>query len=388
MPLHHFTKTLAKIFRFHAWLGTLLFIGLGSVPSWAQALKGVGFSVTHHAGQIIKHTEKLTFELPDISQGTELSFTFRTYGRQDWEAWRKYPILGLSLHHFSLGTDELGHAYGFYPFIDIPLWGGKGWKSFFQVGSGIAWLTRPYDRISNPNQNAIGSRVNNSAAIRIHGDFTLSPSWLLTGGFSFTHYSNGKAQIPNFGINIVGGSLGVQWTPSPLQANDYREATASKARLKKWGFSTYGAMAYREYFTDGGPRFPVYIGSAALLYQHNRINRFYAGLEYEYQEGLAVWSKLSWQDESEEERFKSASRVMVFIGEEFLYGPFAILLQAGTYWPNIGILIPNKVYTKLGMRYYLPKLPGSGARFFGGVYLKSHMITAEHISMGLGVTFD
>lgn len=388
MPYQDLQKTLIMLRKYPTWIWILLFLGLGIEPLGAQALKGVGFSVTHHAGQIIKHTEKLTFELPDISQGTEVSLTFRTYGRKDWEAWRKYPILGLSVHHFSLGTDELGRAYGFFPFIDIPLWHGKGWKSYFQLGSGIAWLTRPYDRITNPRQNAIGSKVNNSAAIRIHGDITLNPNWVLTGGFSFTHYSNGKAQIPNFGINIVGGSVGMQWTPRPLKAEDYREATTSKARLKKWGFSTHGAMAYREYFTDGGPRYPVYIGSAALIYQHNRINRFYAGLEYEYQEGLAVWSKLSWQDDSAQERFKSASRLMVFVGEEFMYGPWAILLQAGTYWPNIGILIPNKIYTKLGMRYYLPALPGSGARFFGGVYLKSHMITAEHISLGMGVTFD
>lgn len=355
---------------------------------YAQDRKGIGFTLANHTGGIIKHTEKLTFTPPAFSSGLEATTTFRTYGRKDWEAWRNYPILGLSAHWFNLGSDQLGHAIGFFPFVDVPLVHRPQWQIYFQVGSGIAWLSQRYDRIRNPLQNAIGSNVNNVSAFRIHVDYKLHPAWLLTGGFSFTHYSNGQAQIPNFGINVIGGMLGVQWTPRPLLPEDYQPAGMDKKALRKWGVSAHAGLALKEYFATGGPQYPVYIGSLAGLYQVSRINRFYLGIEYEFNKGVYTFSKLNWQHNSENERNWAASRIMAFVGEEFLFGDWAILLQAGTYLGNFGLLIPFPVYTKLAIRYYLPPLPKQRARFFGGVYMKSHMITAEYISVGLGMTLE
>lgn len=358
----------------------------GDLP--AQARKGMGLTLANHTGGIIKHTDKLTFTPPAFSTGLEASLTFRTYGRRDWEAWRNYPILGLSAHWFDLGSEQLGHSFGFYPFVDVPLLRRDKWQLFFQVGSGLAWLTRRNDRIRNPLQNAIGSNLNNVSAFRIHADWHLDPQWLLTGGFSFTHYSNGQARIPNFGINVVGGMLGVQYTPRPLTQEDFRPAAEPRTALRRWGLSTHAGMAFKEYFAVGGPRYPIYLGSIAGMYQLSRVNRLVLGVEYEYNEGVAVFSKLAWQHDTDRERHRAASRVMVFLGEEFLFGNWALLLQAGTYVGNIGELIPYPVFTRLAIRHYLPPLPGSGARFFGGVYLKSHVVTAEYISLGMGVTFD
>lgn len=369
-------------------LAILLWVAGNSGDLPAQGRKGMGFTLANHTGGIIKHTDKLTFTPPAFSTGLEASLTFRTYGRRDWEAWRKYPILGLSVHGFDLGSEQLGHSFGFYPFVDVPLLRRDQWQLFFQVGSGLAWLTRRNDRVRNPLQNAIGSNLNNVSAFRVHADWQLAPQWLLTGGFSFTHYSNGQARIPNFGINVVGGMLGVQYTPRPLTQQDFRPAAEPGTALRRWGLSTHAGMAFKEYFAVGGPRYPIYLGSIAGLYQLSRVNRLVFGVEYEYNEGVAVFSKLAWQHDTARERHRAASRVMVFAGEEFLFGDWALLLQAGTYVGNIGDLIPYPVFTRLSIRYYLPPLPGSGGRFFAGVSLKSHVVTAEYISLGMGVTFD
>lgn len=377
------------LLTFKVRLIILLFLFLSWSPiADAQLGKGVGFTLSNHSGGIIKHTEKLTFTPPAFISGLEAMATFRTHGRKDWEAWRNYPILGLSAHWFNLGTDQLGHSFGFFPFVDIPLIRRPQWQLFFQVGTGLAWLSRRYDRIHNPLQNAIGSKVNNVSAFRVHLDYNLNTQWLLTGGFSFTHYSNGQAQIPNFGINVVGGLLGVQWTPHPLASEDYREAGSLKKALRKWGISAHTGLAFKEYFAVGGPQYPIYMGSLAGLYQLSRVNRLYLGVEYEFNQGVYTFSKLSWQHNSDNDRFWASSRVMAFLGEEFLFGDWALLLQAGTYLGNVGLLIPKPVYTKLAIRYYLPPLQKHRARFFSGVYMKSHMITAEYISFGVGMTWD
>lgn len=341
-----------------------------------------------HAGGIVKHTSKLTFSPPGLCTGVELTGTWQSSGRRDWEAWRHYPVLGMSAHWFDLGTEELGQSMAVFPFVDVPLLRKTYGQLYFQVGSGLAWLTNPYDRLRNPQQNAIGSRLNNVSAFRIHVDVPIHASWRVSGGFSFTHYSNGQAQTPNYGINILGGMLGLQWTPVPLQPEDYKPASAPKTSLRSWGWSMHGGMAFREIYPVGGPRYPVYIGSLAGMYQLSRVNRLLFGLEYEYHRSQYVHSKLNWQNYDEASHHRAAGRVMVFGGEEFMFGSWAVLLQAGIYLPVLGEGVPFPVYTKLATRYYLPALPRSGARFFTGVYLKSHLVTAEYISLGMGVTFE
>lgn len=354
----------------------------------AQVPRGLGFTLSQHTGGIIKHTEKLTFTPPDYSAGAELSLTYRTHGRKDWEAWRGYPILGVAGHVFSLGSSELGRSIGGYPFVDIPLWRRQKGALFFQVGSGLAWLSARHDRVNNPGHNAIGSHVNNVTALRIHGDWQLAPQWVLTAGWSFTHYSNGQARIPNYGINIMGGMVGVQWTPAPLGPEDYRAAETDARPTRRWGWVGHAGAGMKEYFAIGGPQYPVYLGSAGVTYALTRINRLVAGLEYEYNAGVATFSKLSWQYDSGRERFWAASRIMVYGGEEFRFGPWALQLQAGTYLGRFSLLVPFPVYTRLAMRYYFPPARHLDGRMFAGVYLKSHMVTAEYIAFGLGMAVD
>lgn len=369
-------------------LTQLVLLVLTCTLAQAQDGKGMGLSLTSHTGYILKHTSKLTFTPPPVSSGLEFSFTHRTHGLKNWEAWNRYPIFGINAIWIDLGSDELGHAFGVYPFVDVPLFHHQNWSGYAQIGSGLAWLTRHFDRNSNPLNNAIGSNLNNSAAFRIHVDYQWRPEWLLTGGLSFTHFSNGQAQTPNYGINVLGGMIGAQWIPHPLTSSDFRPATEPRTPLRRFGLSTYANLAFREYFAFGGPRYPVFIASLAGLYQFSRINRLHVGLEYEYNQGIYTFSKLNWQIQGDNARRWAASRLMVFVADEFLFGNWAILVQAGTYIGGFGEFIPLPVYNKLALRYYLPYLPWTNARFFGGLTLKSHMITAEYIALGMGVTFD
>ncbi len=367
----------------------LVFIGLTlSLSLQGQTRKGIGLTLANHTGVILKHSDELTFTPPPITTGLEASFTYQTYGKQDWQAWNRYPILGINALWMNLGSEQLGHAFGVYPFVDVPLFVRESWSAYFQVGSGLAWLTRHFDRIRNPLHNAIGSHLNNTAAFRFHADYLVNPHWRITGGVSFTHFSNGQAQTPNYGINVVGGMVGARWIPHPLTREDYIPASEPNIPLRRWGFSTHSGIAFREYFAFGGPRYPIYIASMSGLYQLSRINRLYAGLEYEFNKGIYTFSKLNWQFEGDNARRWAASRLMVFVADEFMFGNWSVMVQMGTYVGGFGFLIPFPVYNKLALRYYLPYIPRTHARFYGGLTLKSHIITAEYISLGLGLTFD
>ncbi len=370
-----------------SWVWISILMVLASTAQ-SQTRKGVGFSLANHTGVILKHTSKLTFTPPPVTSGLEFSLTRRSYGKKDWEAWTHYPVFGINGIWMNLGSGQLGHAFAVYPFVDVPLVQRESWRAFAQIGSGLAWLTEHYDRIHNPYHNAIGSNLNNSAAFRLHADYRINPHWWLTGGFSFTHFSNGQAQTPNYGINVVGGMIGAQWSPNPLEKSDFLAAREPNIPRRRWGVSAGAHIAFREYFAFGGPRYPIYIGSIAGMYQFSQTNRLHGGFEYEFNKGIYTFSKLNWQFEGDNARRWAASRLMVFLADEFMFGNWSMTIQAGTYIGGFGFLIPFPVYNKLTLRYYLPCIPKTRSRFSLALMLKSHIITAEYISLGMGVTFD
>lgn len=359
-----------------------------AAQSCAQGVPGLGFSLAAHSGGIIVHTEKLSFEAPDHASGLEAGVVWHTYGRQDWAAWRGHPVLGLQMSWIDLGTEELGHALAVYPFIDLPLYSRPLWKIAFRVGCGVGWVSRPYDRLNNPANNGIGSPWNAAIPFRWLVTRRIGREWALQGGLTFTHFSNGAFRLPNYGINLAGVTAGVVWTPRPYVPEDLiPRGRAPKAR-RKWGLSAYGTVAWKEMFTVGGPQHRVYAGSLSGLWQLDRINRLMLGVEYEFHEGLYDLARLNWAFDSESDRRRAASRLAVYAGEEFLFGPLGLSLGLGAYVGDIGADKRAPVYSKLGLRWHFPSEPTAFGRLHVGVYLKAHLVTADYFGLGLGYTLD
>src|SRR5690349_15582849 len=126
-------------------------------------------------GILWRHTPKLTTTSGESLGGQELGIRFQTLGRRDWQVWQRYPSLGVSASHFSLGEGSHGQAYGLLPWVNIPIV-REGWfTANFRIGTGLAWVTRPYDWWDNPGQNAIGSHWNNITQFRLGGEAGLNP---------------------------------------------------------------------------------------------------------------------------------------------------------------------------------------------------------------------
>ncbi|MCB0624999.1 MAG: hypothetical protein KDC43_14065, partial [Saprospiraceae bacterium] len=77
-------------------------------------------------------------------------------------------------------------------------------------------------------------------------------------------------------------------------------------------------------------------------------------------------------------------RWMVFLADEFLFGSLGVMLQAGYYVSPKSVLISKPIYSKLGIRYYLPAVGKPATQFYAGIYLKAHAFTAEYIGLGMG----
>ena len=354
---------------------------------YAQKGKGISIESSFHWGKIIRHTPKLTIQIPANSFGTDLSISFQTYGKSSWHQLQNYPRWGVTLLYYHLGNTQLGDAYGVFPNLHLSILNKKRLQIELIGGIGIAYLSQSYDALSNPKNNAIGSKLNNVTAFKLNFLFRLSPNWSFTTAGSFTHFSNGAIKLPNLGINVAALNWGIKYSLNPVQSEEYLRYAISKKAIKRFGLSIHFDLALREFISYGGPKYPIYIGSIAAVYHFNKVNHLLLGIEYEFNKAVYNFGLHTFDFDSEATARRGATRWMIFLADEFLMGNFGILLQAGIYISKSSFLIPFPIYNKIGIRYYFPPIEKLKTQFYLSSSLKSHKINAAYIAFGIGARF-
>ncbi|MBK8554737.1 MAG: acyloxyacyl hydrolase [Lewinellaceae bacterium] len=338
---------------------------------------------------IWKHTPKITIETGVRHWSGELGVSFQTLGRRDWQAWHRYPVLGLSLLQVDLGQKSHGSATAFLPHLRVPLFRRPNWVLYFRMGTGVGYIRSPYDYFNNPGQNAIGSHWNNITQLRFSAEARLSGHLNAEAGAGLTHFFNGGMVLPNYGINLPGFFAGLRYSVQAIKPGDFRAAQGSKRPEKRWGVQVHGGLARVEYGAFDGPRYPIWMLSAAAYHQFNPNNRLLLGLDYEFNRAIYAWGLRSTGYRTELEAHKAATRLGLALADEILFGALGIQLHTGVY---IGPSTINRDllsiwYNKLGMFYYLPRIPQTMAQPRVGIYLKAHKAIAEYIALDVGCSF-
>lgn len=361
-------------------LATVLWLG---IPASAQS---PAIELVVHGGAVWRHTPKLTTRSGEILMGQEIGLRFQMTGRRDWHAWQRYPVLGASLVHFQLGEGSHGQTFGLLPHLSVPLVRRGAFTAFFRLGTGLARVSRPYDYFSNREQNAIGSHWNNITQFRLGAEWRLGGHLRLQTGAALNHFSNGASALPNFGINIPSAFMGLAWSPAPLRETDFQPAQTSKRPERRWGGTLQFNFANIEYGIFDGPKYAVPGGSAAIFYHFNRISRLLLGTDYEFNHAIYDFGLQSAEFASAAEARHGATRLAIFIADEFLFGAIGVQLQMGRYvGADMNRFVLKRNYSKLTTRVYLPRLFGTALRPHLGVTLKAHATTAEYISLNAGL---
>lgn len=341
-----------------------------------------------YRGSVWRHTPKLTTQTGEALFAQELGLRVQTTGRRDWQAWQRFPSLGASLAHFQLGAGSHGRAFGFLPWLNVPVWRSARFETNFRIASGVAYVTQPYDWWKNRQQNAIGSHWNNVTQFRISAEAALNSHARLLAGACFTHFSNGGIALPNFGINILSAWVGAAWSPQALRPAQFRQAGASrKVVSRRIGLLGQAGFTAVQIATFDGPKYPVWTGALSVFYRFNRLHRASAGLDVEHNHSIRVWGLHSARFADEVSARRGATRLAWFVGEEFLFGDIGIQLQVGRYFGRqMNAFVPKQVYSKLAMRYYLPERFGLFLQPFVGITLKAHAFTAEYMTLNAGIS--
>ncbi|NPA43771.1 MAG: acyloxyacyl hydrolase, partial [Chlorobi bacterium] len=130
--------------------------------------------------------------------------------------WRKaygYPSAGLGAIWMDLREPVLGRVGGIYAFMEFYAGPGHGrWRGVFLLGEGVAAVSRPYDKETNPKNVVFGSRwvhaFRAGAALRYRSPESHA-FW--EGGITLFHFSNGAWKTPNAGLNLPGLYVAGGW---------------------------------------------------------------------------------------------------------------------------------------------------------------------------------
>ena len=329
-----------------------------------------GFMINHHLEMKIFNAHFPAFE---INLGKE------TFGRERWQYQYNYPIIGVSYWYSQLGNSKyLGSANAVFPYVNYPIIRSGKAELNFRVGLGLAYITKPFDRLENYKYIAIGSHVN--AAINLMAEYRwrFNPRMNVAIGLSLMHFSNGSMKTPNYGINTPSLNLAFAYRLSKENSHQSKKLIPSLyifefPGTKSLDLSFGATVAYKDMGSEYARTFMIYNFFGSAMKQFTNKSSAGIGFDLTYNESDFYFAKLNnitYQNKSELWRFGIVPAYQISMSKLSYNFGLGIYIR--------GKMAPNSTYFKLGLQYqFTPRL-------FANLTLRTHFGQADFLGIGIG----
>lgn len=329
-----------------------------------------GFEYRQKVGFLIAH-RSLMAHLPQApAVAGEFSYIYRTAQKKTWHQAYRQPLIGGTLFFGSVGNNQvLGRFTGLYGFVELPIIKAKRYRLDFKFATGAGYTNRPFDPVLNPDNVAIGSRLNAMMCFALKQSYRFENIGV-TLGIDMTHFSNASFQMPNLGVNVPYLSVGVQrfFKPTGQQSE--------QMELLKPDFSMglRGIISGKEMNPKGVGRFPVYAASVFARKNFSPKAGLEVSLDFIYK--MSLLSHPSYPHAAGLDPLQ----IGLFVGYVQPFDRLHFIYGVGTYLRDV--LHPDEsVYIRLGSRYALTKNLELCAT------LKTHYAKADYMEFGLAYHF-
>jgi hypothetical protein len=302
--------------------------------------------------------------------GLELNFS-KLYTKDYWSQLYKYPNIGIGVYYSNLGNDKyLGDFFSVFPFLKF----GENSKSKIafikQIGFGIAYANKIYDKETNYHNLAISSSLNAFFKLKFAIKTKLYKNLDFELGLNLYHLSNGKLNKPNNGINAINLSFGLAYNYGKQEI--VLENKFIKRKLKDKFEVVINNGTVRASSIDSH-MYHVINFSTGYLFGLNARQRLGGGVDLFYDKSI---NRGEW-DLDPDIGVKYQSLAACFIQHDLVIDKYSIITAIGTYFYKKSKL-ESPVYTKLGLKYNLSKY------FLVQISLKAHKAKANFIGLGVG----
>ena len=335
-----------------------------------------GFLMTHHL-----ELEKFNSHFPSF----ELSLQKQTFGTHRWEKEYDYPIVGLSFWGSGIGGfKEIGNGYALLPFINFPLFRNNKSTFNFRLGIGLGYLENMFDNKNNYKNFAIGSHLNMAANLQFEYRLALSERFVFSSGFTLMHFSNGSTKTPNYGLNMLMGSVSMAYFLKPPRRYGGRmilpelypfEFDGRKYLEVNFTFT----IANKDMTQSLGERFMVYAFYSTLAKRVSYKSKFGIGLDITSDFSDKYLLELN---ATEEDNYSSTAFV-----KTGLNASYELLISRMSFLFHLGIYVGGKyrkrgdAYQRLALKYLLTR------DLSAALTLSTHAGVADYIGLSLGYRF-
>ncbi len=352
-------------------------VTVGLVSAVAQTPKDavpLALGIRGHYGFIIPHSEFIQDQADSNPWGIELDASIHLVGEKTWARFASFPRVGATLSYINFDNPEvIGSGISLAAYFEPTLAIRNRLNFSFRMGTGITYLTRPFDLETNPENQFYSSALSFILVANVMANYRISPTLQARAGVFYNHISNGGIKQPNKGINFPTASIGLEYLINPYDfkarpKTDWRTLHTDRFRVKTAFFGTAKTLNNedtRRYGIVGLTGYGSYIIS--------RMSALTAGLEWVAD--FAQRARLRKQELDND--FNKGS---FNIGHELLLGKFTFSQQVGFYWYRDTFDKPF-YFQRYGLEYAI------NSKYFVGFNLKAHGDIADFLDFRAGIVF-
>ncbi|MCH2235565.1 MAG: acyloxyacyl hydrolase [Crocinitomicaceae bacterium] len=359
----------------HFLLFTLMVQGI-----FAQEKEPRSISVLTKTGFLIAHRSQMSHLVQGLNYGVELEFAKQRSNFNFYSEGLRWPVQGFSVSYQDFGFREvLGLGIGVMQFTKFNLIQREkiGFLDL-KLASGFSIITKDYDAIENPKNNAIGSHLNHLISAQLtwekhlgHVNFGL--------GLEINHYSNASMNAPNLGLNTPMLHVKLGYNDAPRQVYTPFEGPVI-AVLPRFSNNFHVALmtTFKQNLPGLAPsKFLPIVGVQAAY-------RRYLNLKWDLEGTVDVIynqaNRVFYEDQSYS--FMQTVQLGATVGVAYNFYKAQIYIGLGGYLYN-QINPAGWIYNRIGYRRKF----GDAERWLGFCGIKAHLGKADYMEAGVAYVF-
>ena len=351
---------------------TSLFLAISCSGLYSQVVKPHEFTYSFKGGTFFAHRPSMQHLVERNAWAHEISFVQSISEKAPNQIFNR-PKRGLTLELRNFGNNAvLGHAISISGFSQMNLFStANGIRLSLRIATGLGYITKTYDEVTNPKNNAIGSHLNAKVNLSLFGRKYFNNGNYFDLGVEFNHFSNGAITNPNLGLNSPGLLFGIGRDIAYTTNNKKLEGLAKKEVSHEFYATLIGSVKEIGEVPYEASRYGV--GAIKLGYGIQPFHKwsFEGGLDLIYNQA----NLYKYRDST----FTAGDvpQIGVFLGFGFHFNKSVIAVNYGYYLLD-KIDPEGRLYNRIGYRYYFWK------NWYGAFAIKANFARADYFEFGIG----
>jgi len=303
-----------------------------------------------------------------------------------------YPSLGIAVSALDFyDPTEIGIPIAVNGFIVAPFFRLNKFSLNYDLGFGVTFNWKSFNPLTNKYNVAIGAGEAFMSTAGLNLEYALTAHIDISGGASFSHFSNGAIKLPNFGINAIAPKVSLKY-------NFYDRPKFIKHEIPKfdtkseWVISAFAGIknviydsldvAISEKYE--GMFFPVYGFSALFNRQISYYSKIGIGMTINYNESINTQVAVDNNEVVDiDGRLLDGFQVSIYPSYELCVDKISIVLQPAFYILRKNTKNQSPVFhQRIMLKYHITD------QIFGGITLRDYSIHADFVEWTLGYRFS